>query len=230
MRVKINEKKSQKDQGKNKAGIPDSMENIEPEASSADEEMREPDEILENSQVDAVETGPEEETGGSAFEELNSKVSELEEMLALERDKRMRLIAEYDNYRRRTQSDFKSITEAAGERIILKLLPVIDDFDRLFAQDLEKSDCEGLLQGMKLIARKFVEILGSEGLKPMKSVGEEFDAEIHEAVAQISDGNKPSGEILVEAEKGYMLYDKIIRHPKVVVNAVPESTPESADE
>lgn len=150
--------------------------------------------------------------------------------LELEKDRRLRLLAEYDNYRKRTQSEYRTMLQLAGERIITQLLPILDDFNRLSKHDGETIDAEGLIPGVLLIQRKLEDTLKSEGLKPIESEGEPFNAHVHEAVAQTTDVTKPGGIVLTEVEKGYYLGEKIIRHPKVVVNNLSEGEVEASDE
>ncbi|MBT7788884.1 MAG: nucleotide exchange factor GrpE, partial [Calditrichaeota bacterium] len=148
----------------------------------------------------------------------------------IEHDKALRLLAEYDNYRRRTQSEYRHIIQQASERLILNILPVVDDFNRFFEQDFAGTDPGKILDGVELIHRKLMDVLTTEGLKPIDSLGKEFSAELHEAVAQIEDIKKPDGVVIIEVEKGFQLGDKIIRHPKVVVNKKSECEIEAQDE
>jgi len=176
------------------------------------------------------------------IEELEKSVADLKAEVESERDKRLRLLAEYDNYRRRTQSEYGQIIKSAGERIILKLLPALDDFGRFFAHhpipverasrplEQESANETGgtpvlpILQAVELIQRKMIAILESEGLAPIDSVGQPFDAELHDAVAQVPHPEAVEGTVVAEAEKGYRLGDKIIRHAKVVISKAPESS------
>jgi len=152
--------------------------------------------------------------------EREEKISELTAELGNERDKRLRTLAEYDNFRRRTQTEYRNMIQLAGERIILQLLPVMDDFQRLFNQDSKNFGNNDLLQGVKLIYQKVENILSVEGVKPIDVESQSFDAELHEAVAQIEDTSKPAGAVVAEVERGYRLADRIIRHPKVIVNSI----------
>lgn len=169
---------------------------------------------------------------GDEVAKLKEALSAAENELEMEREQRLRLFAEYNNYRRRTQDQFKVLTDLAGEKIIGKLLPVLDDFQRFFEQLKDKTDIASFAHGVQLVQKKLEEVVFSEGVQPIESVGQEFDAEIHEAIAQVSDPSKPGGSVLIEVLKGYRLGGKIIRHPKVVVNMQAESqnTVESENE
>ncbi len=153
---------------------------------------------------------------------LKKAIDELTQDRERERDLRLRVAAEYDNYRRRTQLEMAALSQLANERLILKLLPVVDDFGRFLSQNLEATEVKTLAQGVELIARKFEEALTSEGVQPIRALGQPFDALVHEAIARIEDPAKPGGLVLIEVERGYRLGDKIIRHSKVVVNDLTE--------
>ena len=142
----------------------------------------------------------------------------LREDLGKEKDKFLRLFAEFENYKRRTSKERMELFKTAGQEIMVSLLPVLDDFDRAL-KELDKSDDDELLKGVQLIRAKFGETLNSKGLQEVEvKQGEVFDAELHEAITQIpAPSKKLKGKIIDVIEKGYMLGDKIIRHPKVVV-------------
>ena len=156
---------------------------------------------------------------GDMSEEMTVE-DELGEELAKEKDKFLRLFAEFENYKRRTSKERMELFKTAGQEIIVSLLPVLDDFDRAM-KELSKAgdDDNELLKGVQLIRGKFRETLNSKGLQEVNTKkGDVFDAEIHEAITQIpAPKNKLKGKIIDVIEKGYKLGDKIIRHPKVVV-------------
>lgn len=162
------------------------------------------------------------------LEELEKQVETLKTENESERDKRLRLAAEFDNYRRRTASEYRQLAETAGERIITKLLPVFDDFDRMMAH--QNADCNALKQGFDLIFRKLQSVFESEGVAAIPAIGVPFDASLHEAVAQLPQANVENGSIVAEIERGYRLRDKIIRHSKVIVAQAIEPTEDNAGE
>jgi len=143
---------------------------------------------------------------------------QLSEELAKEKDKFLRLFAEFENYKRRTSKERMELFKTAGQEIMVSLLPVLDDFDRAL-KELAKADDDELLKGVQLIRGKFRETLNSKGLQEVGTKqGDTFDAEIHEAITQIpAPKKKLKGKVIDVIEKGYRLGDKIIRHPKVVV-------------
>jgi len=133
-------------------------------------------------------------------------------------DKYIRIHAEFDNYRKRTNKEKIDIITNANEDILKDLLPVIDDFDRAIENNLTSEDLNGVKEGFNLIYNKFSSILESKGLKKMNCNVDVFDVEIHEAVANIPVKNKKQkGKVVEAVEKGYYLNDKVIRFAKVVV-------------
>ena len=142
----------------------------------------------------------------------------LEEALSAEKDKFLRLFAEFENYKKRISRERIELFKTAGQEIMLSMLPVLDDFDRALAL-ISKSEDQEMLRGVGLISHKFREVLKSKGLVEMEVVqGDVFDAELHEAITQIpAPEEKLKGKIIDVTEKGYKLGDKVIRYPKVVV-------------
>lgn len=135
-------------------------------------------------------------------------------------DKYLRLYAEFDNYKRRTTKERMELLQTAGKDVITSLLPILDDFERAIKAMENTTDVASVKEGVELIQGKLVSLLAQKGLKPMESVGQAFDADIHEA---ITNAPAPSpdlkGKVIDEAEKGYMLNDKVIRYAKVIVGA-----------
>ncbi|WP_086478413.1 MULTISPECIES: nucleotide exchange factor GrpE [Arenibacter] len=187
------------------------------------EEME--DEILKNEgqkdidqETATQETASEEELKEEELKEEISLEEKLQEDLDKEKDKFLRLFAEFENYKRRTSKERMELFKTAGQEVILSLLPVLDDFDRAMAE-ISKSGDEAMFKGVELINNKLVETLKSKGLLNVEvKEGDAFDAEIHDAVTQIpAPEKKLKGKIIDVVQKGYQLGDKIIRHPKVVV-------------
>ena len=152
-------------------------------------------------------------------QKLEEKVNELEENLAELNDKYLRLFSEFDNYRKRTTRERLELIDTAATEVIGELLPVLDDFERAFKANEAKSEEEqSNLEGFKLIYNKLKGTLGRRGLEPMKSVGEPFDTDFHEALTNIPAPSDDLKEKVVdEVEKGYLLKGKVIRFAKVVV-------------
>ena len=151
------------------------------------------------------------------LEALNEKITQLEEEIAVEKDRNLRLFAEFENYKKRTTKERIDLFKTAGQEILQSLLPVIDDFDRALPE-LQKAEDNSLFKGIELIHNKFLETLKNKGLETVEiQQGDTFDADIHEAITQIPAPDESlKGKIIDVVEKGYRLSDKIIRYPKVV--------------
>jgi molecular chaperone GrpE len=132
-------------------------------------------------------------------------------------DQLLRKIAEFDNYRKRTEREFLNRVLNANERLIADLLPVIDDMERSLAHAKENQDIKSLVEGSELIYKKLMSILEKEGLKSIESTGQEFDPDKHDALMQMEAENVESGQVLDEHLKGYTLNGKVIRHAQVIV-------------
>lgn len=156
----------------------------------------------------------------ASIKEEVSPVDKLEADLSESKDKYLRLYSEFDNYRRRTAREKLDLMQTAGERIVVSLLPVIDDFNRA-EESLSSNDAKAIAEGVKLISDKFAKTLETEGLKLMETKeGSDFDPDFHEAVTQIpAPSKKLKGKIVDTIERGYFLGEKVIRHAKVVLGA-----------
>ncbi len=151
-------------------------------------------------------------------EEVNDDNPTVEELLQQEKDRFLRLFAEFENYKKRTAKERLELFKTANRELMSALLPVLDDFDRALAE-IKKSEDDELFKGVQLIADKFRNTLEQKGLTLMKvKQGDVFDPEKHQAITQIpAPKKKLKGKIIDVTEQGYMLGDVIIRFPKVVV-------------
>jgi molecular chaperone GrpE len=141
-----------------------------------------------------------------------------EEALIELNDRYLRLLAEYDNYRKRTEREKDELIKTASENLIMELLPILDNLDRATEHRNKKTTYEEYVKGIALIEDQFRAVLARVGLEPMEVVGKPFDPAIHDAVMQIETDEYESGIVTDEVEKGYMLSGKVIRHPKVIVS------------
>jgi len=150
-------------------------------------------------------------------EELSIE-EQLTKDLAIEKDKFLRLFAEFENYKRRTSKERMDLFKTANQEVLQAMLPVLDDFDRGMAE-IKKSDDEALVKGVELIHEKLRSTLVSKGLEEVEvRSGDAFNADFAEAITQIpAPSDKLKGKIVDVIEKGYKLGDKIIRFPKVVI-------------
>lgn len=149
---------------------------------------------------------------------LKDQVNDLNQQVSDEKDKFLRLFAEFENYRKRTSKERLELFKTASQELMIALLPISDDMDRALLE-FKKTNNNDLIQGFELIYSKFNEILKSKGLNELKvKKGDKFDPESHEAITQIkAEKEKNKGKIVDVIEKGFLLGDKIIRYPKVIV-------------
>ncbi|WP_420319972.1 nucleotide exchange factor GrpE [Flagellimonas sp.] len=166
-------------------------------------------ELNDENKVNDTETDTQEEI---------SVEDQLRDDLAKEKDKFLRLFAEFENFKKRTSKERMELFKTAGQEVIVSLLPVMDDFDRAL-KEISKSEDKEMFKGVELINNKLKETLKGKGLELIKvKEGDVFDAEVHDAITQIPAPNKKLiGKIIDVVEKGYKLGERIIRHPKVVV-------------
>lgn len=142
-----------------------------------------------------------------------------EELIQQEKDKFLRLFAEFENYKKRTSKERLDLFKTANQELMTVLLPVLDDFERALTHIEEDQEAEELRKGVLLIYQKLIKTLEQKGLEKIEiKKGETFDSEIHEAITQIpAPTKKLKGKIIEVIEQGYKLGDKIIRFPKVII-------------
>ena len=147
----------------------------------------------------------------SPEEQLQSELDKL-------KDTHLRLVAEYDNYRKRTLKEKSELIRSGGEKVLTELLPVVDDLD-IALQNLDKAtDLDALKEGMHLIYAKFADYLSRQGVTPITTEEAPFDEELHEAIATFpAPSEELKGKIIDCVKKGYKLHDKVLRHASVVV-------------
>jgi len=183
------------------------------------------DELMPEMEVNAdqayIETGasfkvppsgePEASSKSMAEEDLLMKLTEMQ-------DRYLRLSAEFDNYRKRTLREKIELTQSGGEEVIIKLLPIIDDFDRAMISMRLTDDCNAVKEGLELIYSKINDFLKQNDVKEIAAVYEPFNSDLHEAVTSTTvDNDALKGKVIEVTQKGYTLKDKVIRYPKVVV-------------
>ena len=133
-------------------------------------------------------------------------------------DRFLRLYAEFENYRKRTNKERLDLITNANSDLLKDLVPIIDDFERAIANNVASNDIDGIKEGFTLIYTKYNGLLQSKGLKAMDAKGKLFDSELHEAIANMpTEDKKMKGKVIDEVEKGYFLNDKVLRFAKVVV-------------
>ncbi|MCB9225743.1 MAG: nucleotide exchange factor GrpE [Chitinophagales bacterium] len=178
--------------------------------------QEEQNEKIEEQEINKEENTAEEPEVTEATEE--NSVETLERKLQEQKDKYLRLFADFDNYKKRTAKERLDLLNTAGKDIILSILPVLDDFERAIAVADNATDVNSVKEGMDLIKNKLFNTLKQRGLEPMDSQGKDFDAEQQEAITEIPAPNaEMKGRVMDVVEKGYLMNGKIIRYAKVVV-------------
>ena len=170
----------------------------------------------ENLNQEAPATDAEEQEEHEETDE--EKIARLEAELDKEKKEYVFLLAEFDNFRKRTMREKQDLIKNGAEKAMLELLPVIDDMERALQAIDEGGDIDSLKEGVTLIHNKFMKYLESQQVKPMNSTGEDFDSEVFEAVTMFpAPDESQRGKVIDTVLKGYMINDKVLRHAKVVV-------------
>lgn len=184
---------------------------------NVEEEMAKQEEtVTENAEQQAAAEAAEEqqEVADPVMQELKAAKATIEE----QKDKYLRLSAEFDNYRKRTLKEKAELIKNGGEKAISAILPILDDLERALQNMQKADDVKAMYEGIDLIYQKFLKGLSQEGLQKMEPVGEAFDTDYHEAVALVpAPSEDQKGKVLDCVQAGYKLNDKVIRHAKVVV-------------
>ncbi|MBR1387566.1 MAG: nucleotide exchange factor GrpE [Alloprevotella sp.] len=183
-----------------------------PENATAEEEV----------QIDApeVETATKEDDNTTPEEDKTevNQVEELSAQLNQAKEQYIRLMAEFDNYKKRTAREKAELLLNGNQKTFAELLPVLDDFDRAIQNNENTEDVSVLKEGIDLIHKKLVEILEKMGLKQIDAVGKDFDTDYHEAIALMpTEETEKKGKVIECVQQGYMLNDNVIRHSKVVI-------------
>lgn len=198
---------------KNRNMDPKEKENINEEelmSEATQDEAAENEEIQEEDAQDSAAPA-EEEKLAQELEEANKVIEE-------QKDKYLRLSAEFDNYRKRTMKEKAELILNGAEKTISSILPIVDDFERALKNMETATDVAAVKEGVELIYNKFMSVLGQDGVKVIETKDKPLDTDFHEAIAVIPAPDKSlKGKILDCVQTGYMLNDKVIRHAKVVV-------------
>ncbi|MET3574720.1 nucleotide exchange factor GrpE [Bhargavaea ullalensis] len=196
---------------------------------SAEEKKETNEESLTENTEEAAETAGTEtpETADPAESEVpdgdspdpkDERITELEEALEKSEDKYLRLLSEFENFKRRNAAELQATEKYRSQRLMTELLPVLDNFGRAFDTEVESEEAVALKKGMEMIFQSFRTAMEREGLEEIEAEGKEFDPNFHHGVMQGEDDSKPSGTVLEELQKGYKLKDRILRPAMVKVN------------
>ena len=153
----------------------------------------------------------------SETEILTTKVAELEARVAELEDLKLRQMAEFDNFRRRTNKEKLELMTTAGERIFCDMLPLVDDFERAKVAMAKSEDINAVREGIELIYNKFVAFLGANNVKAIDTTDADFNTDLHEAITTFAAGEDKKGKVIDCTQTGYTLGEKVIRFAKVVV-------------
>ena len=170
-------------------------------------------EYTEEAQTEIKESG----TEAQLTEEMPTEESLLLKLTEMQ-EKYLRLSAEFDNYRKRTLREKIELSQAGGESLLIKLLPVIDDFDRAVVSMRSTDNCDAVKEGLELIYNKVYDFLRQAGVSEITALNEPFNGDLHEAVSTVSvEEMKLKGKVIDITQKGYTLNEKVIRYPRVIV-------------
>ena len=177
------------------------------------------DNELENvaSQETTAEQVAQEEIEASEVDVLQTKVAELEARVAELEDLKLRQMAEFDNFRRRTNKEKLELMTTAGERIFCDMLPLVDDFERAKVAMAKSEDINAVREGIDLIYSKFIAFLGANNVKAIDTTDADFNTDLHEAITTFAAGEDKKGKVIDCTQTGYTLGEKVIRFAKVVV-------------
>ncbi|MEN6372699.1 MAG: nucleotide exchange factor GrpE [Armatimonadota bacterium] len=186
-------------------------------------------------EIEVEETGgdeslePEAEALAPSVDELQNEIERLRAELKEEKkradeehDRHLRSLADFSNYKRRHTEEYKQAILCASQELILKILPVIDNFQRALEAAEKTQSFDGLLEGVRLTLKQLGDILEREGIQQIKAAGEQFDPTYHEAVMRVETDEYPENTVIDEFQPGYTQHDKVIRPAKVRVAVLPE--------
>lgn len=164
------------------------------------------------------ETAVEEQVELTIEEQYEARIAELQAKLEDEENRHLRLRADFDNMRRRSQLDREAAEKYRAQKLLSDLLPVLDNFERALQVEATSEEATSIVKGIEMVYRSLVEATEKEGLQVIKAEGEAFDPNFHQAVMQEQDSEKEAGVILRELQKGYILKDRVLRPTMVSVN------------
>jgi len=183
-----------------------------------DKHQDEQNKMSEQEENKSETIGKNAESEVTALDKAETKIAELELQVKDWQDKLLRKAAEFENYKRRSENDQFNLINYAAESFIVKLLPIVDDFERSMEHIDDIDNNTAVKEGIKLVYEKLLKLLNEQGVKKMQAKGEPFNVDYHDALMQRKDDSVPSHTVLEEVESGYMYRDKVIRHAKVIVS------------
>lgn len=174
--------------------------------------------LTEKENPEELENMTNNQSEGSQSAERNDNVTDWQTKYNELNDSYLRLNAEFDNYRKRTLKEKAELLKSGSERVLLDIITVVDDFERALENISKTEDVEAVKEGIDLIYNKFINFLTRHGIKEIETIGQPFDTDRHEALTTVPAQNEEDKDKIVDSvQKGYMLDDKVIRYPKVIV-------------
>ena len=174
-------------------------------------------------ETDATPEAPQDNEGAE-----EAQIEKLKEEIAAEKDRNIRLLADFDNFRRRVTREKNETYQRAAEATLTEFLPVLDNFDRAIAQAPAAGDA--FADGVRMVYGQFADVLAKAGVTPIQAVGVAFDPALHEAIAYQPSPDAPEGQVIYEAKRGYRMGDRIIRPASVIVSSGAPQAPEATAE
>jgi molecular chaperone GrpE len=167
--------------------------------------------------IDSVEELEHESIENKSEEKKENQIAEFEEKIKSLHDTLLRKVAEFENYKRRTENDQMNLMKYAAESFIIKILPIYDDLQRSVLH-LGENSFDSVKEGLKLVLDKFTKTLDDQGIKKIEAKGQEFNVEFHEALLQQPSKDVPPNTVIEEVDPGYFYKDRVIKHAKVIVS------------
>ena len=195
----------------------DSTENLQDNIQESPKSEK-AEETAESSAASAEETDSKENEDTPKEKTLEEKLADAEAEIESLKDKYLRKVAEFDNYHKRSIKEKADLILNGGQKTVVSILPVLDDMERALKNMEKAEDVSAVVEGVELIYKKFVSILGKQGVEAINTENADFDVDVHEAIAQIPAPNDDmKGKVIDCTLKGYKMNDKVIRHAQVVV-------------
>jgi molecular chaperone GrpE len=207
------EKRKKAHAGEQPEAVQQTVETAAAETAPAPDETKQPDDST------ALLSVAEEEVKRlkALVEELEEQVRQKEKQIEEEHNQYLRVLAEFKNFRRRSEDQGKEQIQFANRELIIGLLPLLDNFERAIAAAEKNQSFEALIGGVMLTLRQFQDYLKKHGVEPIEAVGKEFDPNLHEAVSRVEDGDAPDNTVVEEFQRGYMMRERVLRPAMVKV-------------
>jgi molecular chaperone GrpE len=186
-----------------------------PKMNNSDKEYKQSSKPLKENEDSGAE--PEADAAESDIDKLQKQLGESEKLIGSYKDQLLRLAAEFENFRKRTEVDKADFVKFSNEKIIRDLIPVLDDFERALTNGKKNPDFDSFYKGVEMIYQKLRKVFEEKGLKPIESIGHEFDVMYHDVLMQVERPGAAPHTVVEEVERGYTLHGKVIKHAKVIV-------------